>query len=293
MDRGPITIVAAAASAERDLARSLRQVAGVIGRARARGADLLVLPESQLGGYLREPRGDGEAADLVGPAVGLDGPELTALCRAAGDLVVCLGITEQGAGGDRHSTAVCLSGDGLLGVQRKVHLPPAERFAFTPGACFAAFDTPVGRLGMLVCYDKLFPEAARALALDGADVICCLAAWAADRHAPARRLRDDRQLRHFDAVDVARAVESQVVWVSANQAGRWAGRRMLGAAKVVDPDGAVLARTRPGRDGLAVARIDPAAAVADARGRFDHLGDRRPAAYGMAPGTGRHAVGAR
>jgi predicted amidohydrolase len=161
-----------------------------------------------------------------------------------------------------------------------VHLPPAERFAYTAGDGFAAFDTPVGRLGMLLCYDKLFPEAARALALDGAEVLCSLSAWPADRLRPARRIRDDVQTRHFDLCDQARAVENQVFVVSANQTGRWGPLRFLGAAKVVDPDGAVLARTGA-REGLAVAEVDPRA-VAEARVGIDHLADRRPDAYGGA-----------
>ena len=145
---------------------------------------------------------------------------------------------------------MCVSGDGVLGRQRKVHLPPAERFAFKAGDGFAAFDTPVGRIGMLLCYDKLFPEAARELALDGAEIICCLAAWSVDRHNPARRVRDDRQTRHFFVVDQARAVENQVFFVSSNQTGRWGPLKFLGGAKVVDPDGAVLAAgRRAARDG--------------------------------------------
>ena len=165
----------------------------------------------------------------------------------------------------------------MLGHQRKVHLPPAERFAYTAGDGFAAFDTPVGRLGMLLCYDKLFPEAARALALDGAEVLCSLSAWPVDRHHPARRIRDDRQTRHFDLCDVARAVENQVFVVSANQTGRWGPLRFLGSAKVVDPDGAVLARTHA-REGLALAEVDLAAVERVADG---HRPSRRPPARGV------------
>jgi N-carbamoylputrescine amidase len=194
--------------------------------------------------------------------------------------VVCAGYTEAGAGGELYASAVCVSGDGVLGRQRKVHLPPPERFAYTAGDGFAAFDTPVGRLGMLLCYDKLFPEAGRALALDGADVICSLSAWPVDRMRPARRIRDDVQTRHFDLCDQARAVENQVYVVAANQTGRWGPLRFLGAAKVVDPGGAVLARTGA-HAGVAVASID-FAAVHEARLGIDHLADRRPDAYAPA-----------
>jgi predicted amidohydrolase len=181
--------------------------------------------------------------------------------------------------------AVCVSGDGVLGHHRKVHLPPAERFAYAPGSGFAAFDTPIGRVGMLLCYDKLFPEAARVLALDGAEIIACLAAWPADRHRPARRLAADRQTRHFNSVDVTRAVENQVVWVSTNQAGPWGPLKFLGQARVVDPDGVVLAQTGH-RGGMAFASVDIGAAIGDFRSEIDHLGDRRPAAYLADPAAG-------
>ena len=199
----------------------------------------------------------------------------------AGDTVVCAGYTELGAEGRRYASAVCVDGGGILGHHRKVHLPPGERFAYTAGDRFAAFDTPVGRIGMLICYDKLFPEAARALALDGADIIASMAAWPVCRQRPARRIAQDRQTRHFNLIDATRAVENQVVWVSSNQTGTLGPLRFLGNAKIVDPDGVVLARTG-GSAGMAIARIDAAAAVRESRMVFDHLGDRRPEAYGPA-----------
>ena len=270
-------IAAVAAGFTRDLDECFAQIGALIGTARRRGVRLLVLPETALGGYLMESEG---GVDLP-PALDRDGPELQRLARLAGDMVVCAGYTEAGGDGDLFSSAVCVHGDGELGHQRKVHLPPAERFAYTPGDGFAAFDTPVGRLGMLLCYDKLFPESSRVLAADGAEVICSMAAWVADRHAPARRIREDKQTRHFDVIDQARAIESQVVWVSSNQAGPWGRLRFLGSAKVVCPDGLVHASTGA-RAGLAVADIDVADAMRDIRMHIDHLGDLRPEAY-LAP----------
>ena len=78
------------------------------------------------------------------------------------------------------------TGDGVLGVHRKVHQPLGEGPSYAAGDRFAAFDTPVGRLGMMICYDKAFPEAARALALDGAEIVCCMSAWPAGPHATPR-----------------------------------------------------------------------------------------------------------
>ena len=170
-----------------------------------------------------------------------------------------------------------MTGDGVLGHHRKVHLPPSEIASFAPGDGFAAFDTPVGRVGMLVCYDKVFPEAARTLALDGAEVIASLSAWPVCREAPARRVAADRQTRQFNLLDEARAIENQVVWVSANLTGRIGPLRFPGQAKVVAPDGRVLARTG-GRSGIATGAV-ATGEVARARTAISHLGDRALGAY--------------
>jgi predicted amidohydrolase len=281
----PSAIAAVAAPFGRDLGAAFARIERIVRDAEARGARMVVLPESALGGYLLETGPGGGAPDLP-PALDPDGPEIARLARIARDTVLCAGYTEAGPSGP-YGAAVCVTGDGVLGRHRKVHLPPAERFAYTPGDGFAAFDTPVGRVGMLLCYDKLFPEAARALATDGAQVVACLAAWPLDRHHRARIASRDRQVLHFDVVDRTRAIENQVVWASANQTGRWGRLRFLGHAKVVDPDGRVLASTG-GRGGTAVARVDPAAAIAASRVFIDHLADRRPAAYG----TGTSAAAA-
>jgi N-carbamoylputrescine amidase len=243
---------------------TLDWIARVVERARRRGAQMVVLPECAIGGYMTG--GDG---------IALDGPEIARLCEIAGPTVVCAGFTEAGG---PFSSAVCVTRDGVLGHHRKVHLPPTERGAFTPGDAFKAFDTPVGRVGMLICYDKVFPEAARTLALDGAEIVASMSAWPVCRFAPAARIAEDRQTRQFNLLDQARAVENQVVWVSSNAVGRSSQLRFMGQAKVVSPDGTVLARTG-GRAGTAMARVDVRGEVSGARGFFSHLGDMAPASY--------------
>jgi predicted amidohydrolase len=100
------------------------------------------------------------------------------------------------------------------------------------------------------------------------------------REDPSGWARRDREVRHFGLLDCARAVENQVVWVSSNLAGPFGRLRFPGGAQVVDPDGRVLSGTGP-RSGLALAPVDPRRAVAAARGRISHLGDRLPEAYGL------------
>jgi predicted amidohydrolase len=275
----PFVIAAVSAPCGRDIDVCLSEMEHTIARVRRRGAQLIVFPESALGGYIGEEPGD-DPTGVTPPALPGHAEAFERLARAAGPAVVCAGYTESAPGGP-FSSVICLTGDGGLGHHRKVHIPAGERGIISPGEGFAAFDTPVGRLGMLICYDKVFPEAARALALDGAEIIACVAAWPVSRRAPARLMRNDRQVRHFNALDVARAVENQVVWVSANQYGSLGTLRFPGHAKVVDPDGRVLASTGS-RAGVALAEVDVAAAVAAARADFFHLADRVPASYDAA-----------
>jgi predicted amidohydrolase len=275
-------LAAAAAHFGRDLDFDLRRVAKLIADARAAGAALLVLPDAALGGYLADLRHPDPEA--LPPALKPDDPLLGSVAALAGDMVVCLGYCEAD-GDDRYNAAVCVTGDGVLGRHRKVHLPAGEVAAYRPGDSFAAFDTPVGRLGMLIDYDKTFPESARSLALDGADILACLSAWPTSLTNRAPRLAQDRQAWLFDLYDCARAAENQVVLVSANQTGVIGGLRFLGQAKVVGPGGNILARTW-GRAGLAVAELDVVAQVAAARRVLRHLDERRPHSYRDHPVSG-------
>ncbi|HWD02791.1 MAG TPA: carbon-nitrogen hydrolase family protein [Amycolatopsis sp.] len=268
-----VRMAAAAAPFDRDVESDFARIEKLVAEARAEGVGLLALPEAALGGYLANLGGEAEGP----PALDPDGPEIRRLSAIAGDLVVTAGYCERD-GDRRYNSAVCVSGDGVLGRHRKVHQPLSEDASYGAGDRFAAFDTPVGRLGMMICYDKAFPESARALALDGAEVVVCISAWPGSRTNPSADLAEDRWKRRFDLFDRARALENQVVWLSANQSGTFGDLRFVASAKVVDPGGEVLADTGVG-EGLAIASIDVERALATARRSMAHLADRRPAAY--------------
>jgi predicted amidohydrolase len=283
-------MAAVAAPFGRDLEADFALAGRLIDEARIAGVRLLALPEACLGGYLSHL--DGQADGTAGgmddgpPALDPDGPEIRRLSRLAGDLVVCAGYCEAGpeGGAARYNSAVCVTGDGVLGRHRKVHQPLREDASYAAGDRFAAFDTPAGRLGMMICYDKAFPEAARTLALDGAEIVVCVSAWPAARTNPSPDLAQDRWTRRFDLFDRARALENQVVWVSANQSGTFGSLRFVASAKVIDPGGDVLASTGT-TAGMAVAELDVPAALAGARRAMAHLRDRRPDAYAPHGGT--------
>jgi predicted amidohydrolase len=276
----PITIAAVAAHFGRDLQRCLEKIVGIIDVTRQDNVDLLVFPDACLGGYI----GDFRAPDPDDPPPALDpdGPEIATVIAAAGAMTVCVGYAEAAPGGRRYNAAVCVSGDGTLGAYRKVHQPAGESLTYLAGDAFSTFDTPVGRLGMLIDYDKTFPEAARALAADGAHIIAALSAWPASITDRASRLPADRQTRLFDLYDCARAAENQIVLVSSNQTGIMGNLRFLGQAKVVGPGGDILATTRT-KGGLAKVHIDVDAEITRARRVLNHLAELRPDTYQTRP----------
>jgi len=272
-----LTVAAVAANFGRDLEDAFARIKVLLDDARSQGAALVVLPEATLGGYLANL--DGTADVSLPPALRVDGPEVKRLSQLAGDLVVTAGMCEAD-GATRYNTAVAVNGDGVLGVHRKVHQPLGEGASYDAGGTFEAFDSPVGRIGMMICYDKAFPEAARSLAIDGADIVCCMSAWPAARTSPTPDLADDRWTRRFDLFDRARALENQVLWVSANQSGTFGSLRFVASAKVVDTGGDVLATTGT-TSGIAYATVDLARMLDSARAGMFHLRDRRPDAYSL------------
>ena len=269
-----LTIAAAGASFSRDMSSCLETVATLIDRARADGVGLLVLPEAALGGYVESLHGDAEPP----PALLADGPELARVIELAGEMVVCVGFCEDGGDGVRYNAAACVSGAGLHGLHRKVHLPLDEHRLTTTGDSLAAFNTPVGRIGMLICYDKAFPEAARTLTLDGAGVLCFLSAWPCSATNAAPKLEDDRQWRRAQLWDRARAAENSLIVASANQTGAFGRLRFVGGARVVGPGGDLLDETGV-EGGLALATLDVEASLERARRALSPIRDLRPDLY--------------
>ncbi|MGQ0844227.1 MAG: carbon-nitrogen hydrolase family protein [Sporichthyaceae bacterium] len=269
-----LRLAAASAGFDRDLDGCLARIAALIEDARSQGADLLALPEAALGGYLANLDG-GESAP---PSFAFDSPTVRQIANQAREMVVTFGFCESD--GERlFNSAVAVCGDGVLGLHRKVHQPLNEDATYSAGESFEAFDTPVGRIGMMICYDKAFPEAARTLAMDGATIGVCMSAWPTSRTNADPDIAQDRWKKRFDLFDTARALENQIVWVSANQAGTFGALRFVGSAKIVGPGGEILADTGVGA-GLAIAGIDVDAALEAARRFMGHLRDRRPHAYG-------------
>lgn len=281
------TIAAVSANFTRDLDQNYALITDLVSRARDRGVDFLVLPEAAIGGYLSSLGNHGDtrrdSAVSLPPAISLDGPELARVGAIAGDMLVAIGFCELAEGPDgtptRFNAAAVLDGSGIYGNYRKVHQPLGENMSYASGDGYGVFDTPVGRVGLQICYDKAFPEAARVMALDGAQIIASLSAWPAARTATAEDLQQDRWTYRFNLFDSARALDNQVFWVASNQSGTFGSLRYVGNAKVVDPGGNVLATTLLD-SGMAVADVDIEGTFAAMRAGMFHLRDRRPDVYG-------------
>lgn len=291
-----VKVASVSANFTRDTDQNFSLIADLLAQAREADVSFVAFPEAAIGGYLSSLGNHGDTIKTtersMPPAIRLDGPEIAKVQQLAGDTVVTIGFCELAEDGEtRYNAAVCLDGNRIYGSYRKVHQPLGENMSYSAGDTYRAFDTPVGRVGMQICYDKAFPEAARMLALDGAELVVSMSAWPAARTATAENLQDDRWTYRFNQFDIARALDNQVFWMASNQSGTFGSLRYVGNAKVVDPGGNILATTLLGT-GLAIAEIDIPGTFRAMRAGMFHLRDRRPDVYGpVAQETGEHVTG--
>ena len=210
-----------------EVAGNLARCVDELQRAAAAGCDLVVFPECALSGYMF-----GDAAAVRQCAETVPGPSTDTLAeQCARDGVYCvLGLLET-AGELLHNTAVLIGPDGLIGRYRKSHIAciGADCFTVVDDEPYAVHDTPIGRIGLQICYDWRFPEITRVLALQGAEVI----AHPTNSPAPARELAE--------FITRARAAENAVFFLTANRCGREQGTEFFGWSQIVDPHGRRLA----------------------------------------------------
>lgn len=264
-----------------------RSAAGVRAAA-ALGAELILLQELHAGPYFCQTE-DPAVFDLAEPIPA--GPTCRALSALAAELgVVIVGsVFERRASGLYHNTAVVFERDGALaGTYRKMHIPDDpgyyEKFYFTPGDLgFTPIDTSAGRLGVLVCWDQWYPEAARLMALAGAEILLYPTAIGWDP-----RDDEDERTRQRDAwrtVQRAHAVANGLPVAACNRVGRETdpsgqspGIEFWGGSFVCGPQGEILAEAERDPEVLLV-EIDRAHGET-VRRMWPYLRDRRIDAYG-------------
>ncbi len=245
-------------------------------RAADEKVDLLVLPELASSGYVFQS--ESEAADSAEEARhGVLVDALTELCAESGMHCV-VGLNERD-GDLRHNSAVVVGPTGHLATYRKLHLFNDEKSWFEPGAELPVVDLPFGRLGMVICFDLWFPEAARALALAGAEIIAVPTNWVASFR---RQVYNDAGYCLGDIVAMATAGQNGVVVACADRVGLERDVRFLGCSVIVGPDGWPLqGPAGHEEETLLVADVDlDTVAAARRRTPRNHLfEDRRPDSY--------------
>ena len=250
----------------------------------ARGAEIVCLPELFRTPYFCQ-REDPALFDLAEP---IPGPTTDVLARIARELriVIVASLFERRAAGVYHNTAVVLDADGAVrGRYRKMHIPDDplyyEKFYFTPGDLgFAAFDTAVGKVGTLVCWDQWYPEAARLTALAGADVLFYPTAigW----HPSEKAEHGEAQVTAWQIMQRAHAIANGVYVAAVNRVGHEGpadgGLEFWGASFVCDPFGVVLAEASRTDEAVLVVECDRAHQE-EVRRNWPFLRDRRIDAY--------------
>ena len=271
-----------------DPAANLTKAIAKVAEARAAGAALVCLPELFRSQYFAQ-REDAALFDLAEP---VPGPSTEALGRAAqrAGVVVIAPLFERRAPGLYHNSAAVIDADGrLVGVYRKMHIPddPAyyEKFYFTPGDLgFRAFDTRVGRIGTLVCWDQWYPEGARLTALQGANVLFYPTAigW----HPAEKDAHGKEQLDAWRTIQRSHAIANGCYVAAVNRVGRehpegaaTEGLDFWGSSFIADPFGTVVAEAPPDREAILLGEVD-LARIEEVRRGWPFLRDRRIDAYG-------------
>jgi predicted amidohydrolase len=235
------------------------------------GAKLIVFPECALTGYAY--RSLDEATPFMETVPGSSTDKLITYCKELGVYVV-VGLLEI-MGNKHFNTAVLIGPEGIIGRHRKKHLPfmGVDRFLDRSDEPFQVYKTTVGNIGMHICYECNFPEAARVMALSGADILVLPTNWLKGREKNSKYVVNSR------------AFENKTHFIAVSRVGEERGVEYLGNSKIVDSYGDTLAKGD--RDGEQIIYANVSLEDAQKKKIFikrgelelDLLNDRRPGLY--------------
>jgi len=269
-----------------DAAANLRHTLALAGRAARAGAQIIRTQELFRSPYFCQSE-DYRNFALAEPVPGPSTRAFQRLARTHG-VVVVASLFERRTAGVYHNTAAVIDADGsLLGIYRKMHIPDDplyyEKFYFTPGDTgFRAWNTRYGKIGVLICWDQWFPEAARLTALHGAEIIFCPTAigW----HPGEKAALGARQHAAWETIQRGHAVANGCYVAAVNRIGQeapagGAGIEFWGQSFVAGTSGELLAKAGPDREEIVLATVERAQ-IDDTRTHWPFLRDRRIDAYG-------------
>ena len=236
------------------------------------GADLIVFPECALSGYVFSSQE--EALPFAESIPGMSTERLTTCCQEL-DVYAVYGLLERD-GSECYNAAALVGPQGLIGKYRKIHLPflGIDRFIDAGKESFQVYETPIGNIGIQICYDCNFPESARIMTLLGADIIVLVTNW------PQGRERIPKYVVN------TRALENRVHVVAVDRVGNERGAKFIGHSKIVNASGDTLVEASSDNEETIYTEVSLAQArqkhIVIKAGEFevDYIGDRRPELYG-------------
>ncbi len=264
---------------------NLAKAVGKIGEAARLGANIVCLQELFRSVYFCQV----EDHDYFKLAESIPGPSTDAICAAAKEhgVVVIASLFEKRAPGVYHNTAVIIDADGtMLGKYRKMHIPDdplfLEKFYFTPGDLgFRAWETRFGKIGVCVCWDQWYPEAARLTALRGAQILFYPTAigW----HPAEKAEYGERQHDSWETIQRSHAIANGCYVAVPNRVGHEApdggpGIEFWGQSFVADPSGRIMAKASVSDEEILITQVD-LAMLDQQRTHWPFLRDRRIDAY--------------
>lgn len=256
-----------------DIAGNLARMEDRLRETSRQGASLTVFPECAVSGYCFGSLD--EARPFSQPVDGKASEHMVGVCRQTGTYAV-FGMLELD-GTRLFNAAVLVGPTGVLGSYRKVHLPylGIDMFTSYGDRPFAVHRAGEVNVGMTICYDAAFPEAARSLGILGADLIALPTNWPPGSECTA------------DCIINARALENAVYFIAVNRVGEERGFRFIGHSKIADPSGRTLAVSNCDQEEILYADIDLEKARrkhiirVPGKHEIDRLADRRPEMYGL------------
>ncbi len=281
-----LTLGVIQAALSEDAAKNRVKVVEFVRQAADQGAQVICPPELFDGPYFCKTQDEARFADA---APWREHPSVTALSEVAAELGVALPVSIfERDGPHYYNSIVMLDADGSpLGVYRKSHIPDGpgyqEKFYFRPGDTgFQVWATKHGVIGVGICWDQWFPEAARAMALLGAEALLYPTAIGAEPHDPDLDTRGP-----WRRVMQGHAAANAMPIAAANRVGIEEGQRFYGLSFIADAGGEILSDLGEEEEGVAIATFDPDD-LRRARAAWGFFRDRRPELYGGLTGrTGR------
>jgi len=224
---------------------NLTKIKKFVTRAKKQAAELVIFPELSLTGYVVRDEIYELAEKIPGPST-----KIMEDVAKKNDIHVIFGMPEVSDKTEAtlHNSAVFIGPEGFIGKYHKMYLPThsifEEKRYFRPGYQTAVFDTELGRLGLIICYDIYFPEVTRLTRLKGAELIVCISASPGVRRS------------FFEVLTVARAIENTAFLAFVNLAGIQDGLQFWGGSRLVGPSGRVLVQAKYDEDDFVIGEVN-------------------------------------